>query len=140
MTTTETRNHAALARAIECWNADDLEGYLQVYAEDVRVHGLGPVPLDKSGVRAFYEQLRGAIPRSRIELHETFGADEQLVSRFTLTGRHDGPLMGVPATGSQVALPGMTILHFADGRCVERWVVSDMLGLLVQIGAVPAPA
>jgi hypothetical protein len=38
------------------------------------------------------------------------------------------------------ALPGVTILHFRDGRCMERFSQADMLGLLVQIGAVPAPA
>jgi hypothetical protein len=46
----------------------------------------------------------------------------------------------VPATGTPIALPGITILHFHDGRCVERFSQADMLGLLIQIGAVPAPA
>jgi predicted ester cyclase len=33
----------------------------------------------------------------------------------------------------------MTILKFANGRVVERWSNADMLGLMVQIGAMPAP-
>ncbi|MCE0766953.1 ester cyclase [Pseudonocardia kujensis] len=33
--------------------------------------------------------------------------------------------------GRRTALPGITILHFEDGLCVERWVFADMLGLLV---------
>jgi steroid delta-isomerase-like uncharacterized protein len=140
MTTSETRNETALASAIERWNAGDLEGYLQIYADDLRMHGVGPEPLDKAGTRAFYEGLVAALPHSRIELHDTFGAGDRLVSRWTLSGRHEGPLMGVPATGAEVTLPGITILHFRDGLCVERWVTSDMLGLLVQIGAVPPPS
>ena len=48
--------------------------------------------------------------------------------------------MGVPPTGTPIALPGITILHFRGSRCVERFSQADMLGLLVQIGAVPAPA
>lgn len=48
--------------------------------------------------------------------------------------------MGVPATGSEIALPGITILHFRRDRVIERFSQADMLGLLVQIGAVPAPA
>ncbi len=51
--------------------------------------------------------------------------------------KHGGTFMGVPPTGTQIALPGITILHYRDGRCVERWTTSDMLGLLVQIGAIP---
>jgi predicted ester cyclase len=51
-----------------------------------------------------------------------------------------GAIMGVPASGTPIALAGITILHFRDARCVERFSQADMLGLLIQIGAVPAPA
>ena len=51
-----------------------------------------------------------------------------------------GRCLGVSPTGRDVALPGITVLHFQDGRCVERWSCADMLGVLVQIGAVPPPA
>ena len=60
--------------------------------------------------------------------------------RFTLSGRHDGPFLGVPPTGRDVALPGITILRFDGDRCRERWSQADMLGVLVQLGALPAPA
>jgi hypothetical protein len=39
-----------------------------------------------------------------------------------------------------IALPGITILHFRGDRVVERFSQADMLGLLIQAGAVPAPA
>ena len=48
--------------------------------------------------------------------------------------------MGVPPTGRRVDVDGMTILRFRDGKIVERWQAMDMLGLLTQLGAVPAPA
>jgi len=48
--------------------------------------------------------------------------------------------MGVPGTGTDIALPGITILHFRSDRVIERFSYADMLGLLVQLGAVPAPA
>jgi predicted ester cyclase len=48
--------------------------------------------------------------------------------------------MGVPATGTEIAMPVITILHFDGDRVAERFSQSDMLGLLVQIGAIPAPA
>ncbi|HWN26954.1 MAG TPA: ester cyclase [Actinomycetospora sp.] len=141
MTTTapEARNEAALAQAVDRWNAGDLDGYLEIYADDVRLHGFGPGPLGKDGGRAFYEDLVAAFPGSRLQLHDTFGAGDRLTARFTLTGRHEGTFMGVPATGREIALAGITILHFRDGACVERWSCSDVLGVLVQIGAVPPP-
>ena len=142
MTTTSagSRNETALDRAVERWNAGDLEGYLKIYAEGIRLHGMSPEPLDEQGVRAAYARLFAAFPHSHLELHETFSAGDRLTCRFTLTGRHDGDYMGIAPTGRDIALPGITILHFQDGLCVERWVCADTLGLLVQLGAVPPPA
>jgi hypothetical protein len=40
----------------------------------------------------------------------------------------------------RIALPGITILHFEGARVVERFSQADMLGLMVQMGANPAPA
>ncbi|PVZ13304.1 ester cyclase [Actinomycetospora cinnamomea] len=134
-----TRNATALATAVERWNAGDLPGYLQVYADDIRLHGYSPEPMDKAGVETFYQGIFAAFPENHLELHETFGDGDRLTTRFTLTGRHDGDFMGVAPTGTRITLPGITILHFREGAIVERWSCSDMLGLLVQLGAVPAP-
>jgi predicted ester cyclase len=48
--------------------------------------------------------------------------------------------MGVPASDNDVQMAITTILTMRDGKCVERWSTADMLGPLVQIGAVPPPA
>ena len=45
--------------------------------------------------------------------------------------------MGVPATGTAITLPGITILHFRGDRVIERFSQADMLGLLVQVGPCP---
>jgi hypothetical protein len=34
-------------------------------------------------------------------------------------------------------MPGITILRFDAGRCVERWSQADFLGLLGQLGVLP---
>ena len=129
-----------LERAIEAWNAEDLDGYMTLYAEDVTLHGYAPEPMDKAGVRDFYEGIFAALPGSRIELADTFGSGDRIVTRFVQRGRQDGTFLGVPATARDVEIAGITILAFRDGLVVERWASADMLGALVQIGAVPAPA
>jgi steroid delta-isomerase-like uncharacterized protein len=136
---TYVRNEAALTQAVDRWNAGDLDGYLRFYDDGIRVHGIAQQPMDKAAVRVFYEGLFAAFPGNRLDVHETFGVDDRLTCRFTLSGKHGGTFLGVPATGTQIVLPGITIMHFRDGRCVERWSSADMLGLLVQIGAVPPP-
>lgn len=48
--------------------------------------------------------------------------------------------MGVAPTGRSFVLNGQTVMLFRDGQVVQRWTTGDMLGLLIQLGAIPAPA
>ena len=137
--TAATALETALLAAVGRWNAGDLDGYLELYDENILLHGYTPEPLDRPAVRAFYTGIFAAFPGCRLTVHETIVDGERLSCRFTLTGRHDGEFLGVPATGTDITLPGITVLHFRGGRCVQRWSSADMLGVLVQIGAVPAP-
>jgi len=49
----------------------------------------------------------------------------------------DESFVGVPATGTEIAIGAIGILRIVDGRLVERWNVTDVLGLRQQIGALP---
>ena len=130
----------ALAAAHASWNAGDLDGYLRLYDETIRLHGYAPEPMGKDEARAFYEAIFAAFDAPRLDFHEVYWDGAACTIRFTMTGRHVGEFMGVPATGTDIALPGITLLHFAGERVVERFSQADMLGLLVQLGAIPAPA
>ena len=130
----------ALEAALERWNDGNLAGYLELYDERIRLYGYSPAPLGKEEVRAFYQAIFDAFDGPQLEFHETLWEGERCAIRFTMTGTHGGEFMGVPATGRPVELPGITILHF-EGPCViERHSSADMLGLLMSLGAVPAPA
>ena len=130
----------ALSAAAERWNAGDLDGYLALYDEGIRLHGYSPEPMDKVQVRGFYQGIFRSFDSPKLEFHEVLWDADTYAIRFTMTGRHVEEFMGVPATGTAIALPGITMLRFRGDRCVERFSQADMLGLLVQIGAVPAPA
>jgi steroid delta-isomerase-like uncharacterized protein len=134
------RQAQALSAAVENWNAGDLDGYLTLYDDDIRLHGYSPEPMDKAGVRAFYEGIFTAFAKPQLEFHELLWDGDACTIRFTMSGRHEGAFMGAPATGQEIALPGITILHFRGERVIERFSQADMLGLLIQIGAMPAPA
>ena len=140
MTTDSTLNLANLRRAIDRWNAGDLDGYLELYDERIRLHGYSPEPMDKDEVRQFYAAIFTAFPDSELTLDEEIVDGDRVALRFTQRGVHQGEFMGVQATGREFAMPGQTVLHFADGRVVERWSTADMLGLMQQLGAIPAPA
>ena len=130
----------ALAAAHASWNAGDLDGYLRLYDETIRLHGYAPESMGKDEVRGFYAAIFAAFDAPQLDFHEIHWDGAACTIRFTMTGRHVGEFMGVPATGTDIALPGITLLHFAGERVVERFSQADMLGLLVQLGAIPAPA
>jgi predicted ester cyclase len=131
--------HEALSAALDSWNAGDLDGYLRLYDEGIRLHGYSPEPMGKAQVRGFYEGIFSAFDNPKLSFDEVLWDGDVCAIRFAMTGRHVQEFMGVPATGTAITLPGITILHFRGARVVERFSQADMLGLLVQVGAVPAP-
>jgi len=131
---------AAYRAAQARWNAGDIDGYLDFYADDVIFGGVSPEPLTKEGVVGFHRGFVAAFPGSQIEEYEMFESGDHVAARFALHLIHAGEFMGVPATGKPADLYITTMLHVRDGRCVERWSTADMLSVLIQIGAVPAPA
>ena len=50
-----------------------------------------------------------------------------------------GDFMGIPATGKSATWTEIHIGRGGDGRLTEHWSVIDQLGMLVQLGIVPAP-
>jgi predicted ester cyclase len=130
----------ALTKAVDSWNAGDLDGYLELYRDDIRLHGYAPEPMGKTEVRGFYEGIFAGFGSPQLDFHEVLWDGDACSIRFTMTGRHVGEFMGVPATDTEIALQGITILHFEGDQLVERFSQADMLGLLVQVGAMPAPA
>jgi predicted ester cyclase len=138
------KNRDALDRAVACWNAGDLYGYLSLYDASIRLHGYSPEPMDKAGVGEFYRMIFATLteagkPGPKLEILDVMEEGDKIACRFAMSGVHNGPFLNVPATGQNYVLPGITILKFRDGVTVERWSNADMLGLLVQIGAVPPP-
>ena len=88
--------------------------------------------------RMFFSGMRTAFPDMSVT-PETIIQDEDTVAlAYTITGTHTGPFGKIPPTGKKVKIRGMQISRFKDGEMVERWGSSDELGLLKQIGVVPA--
>ena len=61
-----------------------------------------------------------------------------LVARYVITGTQQKAFMDVASVKQRIELPAMSILHFRNGRCFERWTYSDSLLLLEQIGETAA--
>lgn len=82
---------------------------------------------------------RTAFPDVSITIEEQVAAGDKVVTRWTGRGTHKGTLGDIPPTGKQTTVTGITIDRLADGKIVESWSNWDTLGLMQQLGVVPAP-
>jgi len=87
-------------------------------------------------LRDLFTAYRTAFPDLHIEIEELVSAGNKTVISFTLSGTHEGDLMGIAATGRQVKVSGMTLSHFENGKIVEEWELLDQLTLFQQLGIV----
>lgn len=96
-------------------------------------------PDGPEGMRVAAATFREALPDWHSDLEQLVEEDDIVVERFTASGTHTGgPLMGVPASGATLTLPGINIFRVRDDKIVERWGRLDELGLLRQLGLAPA--
>ena len=64
---------------------------------------------------------------------------DKVVVRWEGGGTHQGEFMGLPATGKPITITGINIYRVANGKIVDYWHHEDMLGVMQQLGLVPAP-
>jgi predicted ester cyclase len=82
-----------------------------------------------------YQGMFAATSDLRLDIHEAFGVEDTLCARYTVTGKHTGDLMGIPPTGGEISMTGITVMHFKNGRVVERWDSDDSYEVLSKLRA-----
>ena len=130
----------ALAREhMELLSQHDLEGALQHYRTDARCNGFAPQPLDLDGYQHSMAQLLASFPDARFSIDDLIAEGDRVVVRHRLRGTHQGVFQGIPPTGKPVMMTAIGILRMVNGQIAETWLDADFLGLLQQLGAIPAP-
>jgi len=98
-------------------------------------------PTGPQGFRSFYSAIRSAVPDARYEVDDLIAEGDRVVVRWRLLGTHKGDFRGIAPTGRPIALKGIAIYRVDEGKLMERWVVTDLYGLLEEIrGASPPEA
>ena len=91
------------------------------------------------GFKQLITMYRTAFPDLHLDVDELIAEGDTVVSRWTGRGTHQGELMGIPPTGKHVTVTGVVISRFSGGKAAEDWELIDTLGMLQQLGAIPAP-
>jgi predicted ester cyclase len=134
MSTSKT-NEAVVRACFEHASRGDFDALDEIVAPDYVLH-----PEDvrgAEGLKDMVEGYRSALSGLRVTIDQQLSEGDHVATRFTIRGTHDGDLMGVAPTGKDVAFTGITISRCEGGRIVEEWEITDAVGLLGQIGALP---
>ena len=86
-----------------------------------------------SSYQAGLADVTRAFPDYRWQLEHLVVDEPSVAAHFIDTGTHQGPFLGVAATGRVVRTQEFAVYRFAQGRIVEVWVTADNLGLLDQL-------
>jgi steroid delta-isomerase-like uncharacterized protein len=127
--------------ADEIWTQHKLDVIDEVIASDF----VGTSPTDgefrgPAGFRQLVERYTSAFPNATMQITEIVAEGDMTATHWRATGTHTGELMGIAPTGRDVTVEGVQFDRIRDGKIVESHGLFDALGLLQQIGAVPAGA
>ena len=133
-------NKALVRRFVEeVQNQHNIEALDKFFSQDFVDYGGMTNPPNLEGSKGLFTVLFAAFPDIRFTIRQQLAEGDKVMTRKTFQGTHQGPFMGIPATGKQVAFDVIDILTVADGKITEHWTVGDMLSLMQQLGAVPTP-
>ena len=134
-------NKAAVRRFREALDAGDLDGAMAVFAPNAVVHmSSAPEPLSMEGFKQLGQLLLSAFTGGTSTVEDMIAEEDKVVSRLTFRGIHTGDMMGIPPTGKSVAISEIIIDRLADGQIVESWRLFDQMGMMQQLGVIPAPS
>lgn len=134
------QNKAAVRRLLEkVFNQQNLNEFDQYYSPEMVNHGLPPnLPPNLEGTKMFASAFLEAFPNIQVAVKDLVAEGDKVVTRWSARGTHLGELMGIPPTGKNVLMTGIATDRFVGGKSVEHWEIVDQLGLMQQLGVIPA--
>jgi steroid delta-isomerase-like uncharacterized protein len=134
-------NKALIRRYIQAIDDNDSSDWslIDEYVADDFVAHTPPLPgvsLDRDGLKQAAEIFRNATPGTH-EIPMQIAEADLVVSYVIGRGRHQGELLGIPATKKEIDTTGIAIHRVRDGKIVEYWSVVDVVNILQQVGALP---
>jgi steroid delta-isomerase-like uncharacterized protein len=145
MTTTEI-NRKVIEDWVELFNRGDIDGTIELFAEDGQNFGR---PVGRDGVRVVLADIYTRFPDVKVTVHEWVADGDWIAFRATYSGTHrgvgrlpvdGGMLIGVPPTNRSFAVLHMHMFRLENGLIKEHWGARDDIGMMRQLGLLPPAA
>ncbi len=123
------------------WSAEDLDRLLALYTDDAVFEDVaaGVVVRGKSEIGSVFATSLEAFSGIQQTLLAGFQAGDRATAEAQFAGAQTGDLPGSPASGRAVSYRFAAVFELAGERFRRESDYLDLYGLLVQLGALPAP-
>jgi predicted ester cyclase len=115
-------------------NVDKIENSLSPEYTEVSDGKRYTVGID--GAKAHILGVRETYPDLTVTIERQIAEGEWVVSCITARGTHKGTWIGIKPTGKKVTFTGVNVDRVIDGKIVEHGGAANMLGPLLEIGAI----
>jgi predicted ester cyclase len=135
------KNKALIRRFIEVGNRGNVTEISttldELFVPDFVRHDPAGGFRSREDYKQFLFSLLAALP-GQFTLEDLIAEGDKVVLRYAFHGTHQGQWRGLPPTGKPVTFTGIFIYRILDGKVVEGWENADALGLVQQLGLIPA--
>lgn len=135
---TEAGNAELISWAFDVLNTRDVSPLRELWTEETVERFPDRTCRGPDEIAAYFEDTFAAVPDFRIEVVGIAEQGDDVFVQWHLTGTHNGPLLGVAATGKRLEIDGIDHFVVRDGKVVSNFVVVDQLQYARQIGMMPA--
>lgn len=92
------------------------------------------------GIEAFknyYKNYVTGFSNVKFTIVDVFGQGDKIVKHWNFKGKHTGDFFGIPATGKDVDVDGVTLVKMKEGKIAREQDFMDNLEFMQQIGLIP---
>lgn len=90
------------------------------------------------GFKAYYANYLTGFSNVNFTIVDAFGQGDKIVKHWNFKGTHTGDFFGIPATGNEVNVSGVTLVKMKEGKIAQEQDFMDNLEFMQQLGLIPA--
>lgn len=120
----------------EMWNVWNFDAANELLSPDIIFRGsLGTETRGREAFCEYMRTVRRAFPDFHNSIETIVAENDQVAARLKYTGTHEGEIFGVAPTQRKIAYAGAAFFRISERQIAEGWVLGDILGLLISLGA-----
>lgn len=133
------QNKAAVRRFFdEFANKGNLSVVDEIFSPDFVMHPADGADMNGSeGAKTGYPRFRASFPDVKYIIDDMVAEGDKVTFRMTIEGTHIGRFGNIEPTGKKIKMTRFGIIRLENGKWVEGWVLTNVMSLYQQLGAIP---